>query len=165
AEAGGVAEVVDRRRLQRRYPGVTDRGQIPVDVGDDRCGGILFGTLRPVLERNESLRRVHALAEKTEAGQERDVFDTGALRQIFFHFFDRRLGAGVGRIRRGLYVGGDKALIVDRQEATGQTNERPAQADQQRRVDQHQPSGALERPAYRSSIAPLDVIEAAVEPA
>jgi hypothetical protein len=48
-ETGGVAEIVDRRRLQRRYPGIADRREILVDVSHDRGRGILLRTLRPVL--------------------------------------------------------------------------------------------------------------------
>jgi len=36
AEAGGIAEIIDRRRLQRGNPGIADRRQLPVDVGHDR---------------------------------------------------------------------------------------------------------------------------------
>ena len=112
--------------------------QVAVDVGDDRGGGILRPALRPVLQRDEGLRGVHALAEEAEAGQERDVLDAGALAQIFFDLLDRGLGAGIGGVGRRLHVGGDKALVVDRQEAAGQPDEGPAEADQQRGVDQHQ---------------------------
>ncbi len=97
-EARGVAEIVDWRRLQRRNFGVADRGQIAVDVGDDGRGGILRASFMPVLQRDEGLRGVHALAEETEAGQEGDVLDAGTIEQILLHGLDGSLGAGIGRV-------------------------------------------------------------------
>ena len=59
-----------------------------------------FGpALMPVLQRDEGLRGVHALAEEAEAGQERHVLDAGTLAQIFFDLLDRGLGAGIGGVR------------------------------------------------------------------
>ena len=114
---------------------------------------------------DEGLRGVQALAEETEAGEEGDVLDAGALQQIFFDALDRGLGAPVGRLRRRLHVGGDKALVVDRQEAAGQPHEGPGQADQQRGIDQHQPSGALQRALHRVGIVMPAGIERTVEQA
>ena len=164
-EARGIAEIVDRRRLQRRNPGVADRRQLAVDVGDDRGRGILRPPLRPVLQRNESLRGVHALAEEAEAGQERHVLDAGAVAEIFFHLLDRSFRAGIGGVRRRLHVGGDEALVVDGEEAAGQPDEGPTQPNQQRRVDQHQAPGALQRSIHRARIAAAAGIQHAVEPA
>ena len=95
AEAGRIAEIVDRRRLQRRDLGVADRlAELLVDVGDDALGGIVRTALRPVLQRDEGLRRVHALAEEAEAGQERDLVDARALQQIFLGRLDRLRACG-----------------------------------------------------------------------
>ena len=147
-EAARIAEVVDWRRLQRRNPGVADRRQVAVDVGDDRGGGILRAPLMPVLQRDEGLRGIHALAEEAEAGEERDILDAGAVAQIFFDLLDRGFRAGIGRVRRRLHVGRDEPLVVDRQEAAGQPDERPAEADEQHGIDQHQPPGALQQTAH-----------------
>src|SRR4030095_9889824 len=94
-EAARIAEIVDRRRLQRRNLGVADRRrQIAGDVGDDGGRGGVLPPLRTVLPGDEGLRGVHALAEETEAGQERHVLHACALAQIFFDLLDRALGTG-----------------------------------------------------------------------
>ena len=40
AEAAGIAEIVDRRRLQRGDFAVAQRRESAIDVGDDRSGGV-----------------------------------------------------------------------------------------------------------------------------
>ena len=70
-----------------------------------------------MLERDEGLRRVLPLAEKAESGEERNLVDAFALSEEVLDPFHRVQGPVEGRLGRGLHVDGQKALIVDRQEA------------------------------------------------
>ena len=89
AEARRVTEIVDRRRLQRRNLRVADRlAEMAVQVGDNAPGGIVRATLRPVLQGDEGLRRVDALAEKAEPGQEGDLVHARTLKQILLGCLD-----------------------------------------------------------------------------
>ena len=121
AEAARIAEVVDRRRLQRRDLGVAERRKAAVDVGDDLLGAYRCRTaLRPVLQRDERLRGVLALAEEAEAGQERHGVDARTLHQVVLDALDGFERARERGVRRRQHVGGDEALVVDRQEAARQ---------------------------------------------
>ncbi len=165
AESARVPEVVDRRRLQRRDARVGDAREGLVGVGHDRLGGIVGPALGPVLERHERLRRVLALAEEAEPGEEGHVVDALALSQELLDVLDRVERAVERRFRRRLHVDGDEALVVDRQEAGGQSHESPAERADQHQIDQHQPSGARERPAHEAAVAGLGLLHAPVEPA
>ena len=81
AEAGRVAEIIDRRRLKRGDLRVLDRCECPVGVVHDCLGRVLRAALRPVLQRDEGLRGVLALAEEAETGEERDRVDPAAIEQ------------------------------------------------------------------------------------
>ena len=68
--------------------------------------------------------------------------DAFALREKLLDPLHRLQGAVERCLGSRLHVGGDEALIVDRQEAGGQAHERPRQTDDDSEIDQHQPSGA-----------------------
>ena len=95
-EARRIAEIVDRRRLKRRNLGVAQACEFAIHISDDRCGRVVRSALGPILERDESLRGVHALPEEAEAGQEGDVADASTLLKIFLDAFDRTQRSGIG---------------------------------------------------------------------
>ena len=107
AEAAGIAEIVDRRRLQRGDFAVAQRSKGAVDVGDDRFGAGGRVPLRPILQRNKGLRGILALAEKAEAGQERHRVDAVALCQIVLNALDH-----AQRTRKRCFPGGVSKSVV-----------------------------------------------------
>ncbi len=58
-EAAGIAEIVDRRRLQRRDFAVTNRGEVRLISATIASAAVsLDPPLRPVLQRDEGLRGI-----------------------------------------------------------------------------------------------------------
>ena len=63
--------------------------KLSVDVRNDGFGRIVRTAFGPVLERHEGLRRVLALAEKAESGEERNLVDAFALSEEVLDPFHR----------------------------------------------------------------------------
>src|SRR5690606_6312215 len=67
--------------------------------------------------------------------------------------------------RRALDVDQHKSLVFVRQERGRKLQEGPAEADEERQVDDHEAAGAVDDIAYGRSVACRCPVEATVEPA
>src|SRR5690606_24138005 len=80
-------------------------------------------------------------------------------------FLDDLLGAAAARFRRPLNVDDNEALVLIRQERRRQLHERPSKPYQQRQIDDHEATGALDDPIDGRCVARRRAVEPAVEPA
>ncbi|MNT10040.1 hypothetical protein D3C72_1448520 [compost metagenome] len=143
-EAAGIAEALDWRRRQREGHGVRKTPQLGIDARRYGGGGIIRSAFAPVLQGGEGQTGILAGAGEGETRNRNHTIHRRLFHEDLFDLLDglqRTITAG---FRRCLNVNNQVALIFVRKERARQLHIRPAEADQQRRVNDHEAAGALD---------------------
>ena len=151
-EAGGVAQLEDRRRRERDDRGVLVVGEARHDAAGDRLHVVLLARpLVPVLEREEGEAGVLAASAEAESVDLEDRADAGLLlvEHIVADGGERLFGSDAGGARRRFDLDEHDALVFVGQEPRRDPDEQQGQRRDDDAVDQHGSARSVRASAAR----------------
>ena len=163
-ETGGVAQLGNRRRRQRKDAGIANLGKLLGSTHGHCSGCVLLSlALGPVFQRHEGQRGVLAPASKAEAQNRHEVLHLWLLEHVRLDLLDGFQRALLRGARRQLRADDDVALVFNGQEGRGQPHVANGHGGNDGQIDHRHATAALEQARHPAFVALGGAREAAVE--
>ena len=169
-EAAGIADALDRRRREHHDARLLDRGEVAIELLEQRAQVLALAALAPILEHDigdAGIGQRRIVVERGDAGDPGHVGDRGILAGDLADLIEHALGAHERGAVRQLHRHQDIALVLDREEAGRHASKAIAGgADHDQRDDAHQsaaPDHAADQPRIGALEGIIDRVERAEE--